>query len=117
MEVNTLRSNLHIFFGRKVKGQTGEDLVEKQNAEQGLMPFMFDEAAVYGYTEEDRHMVRSFIRGEQPRETWEDGLEVVKLMMSCYMSAEQGKTLHYPPPGMENFVPQVAQGTWKPCKS
>ena len=31
-------------------GTEGEDLVEKQNAEQGLMPVLEDEAGIYGYT-------------------------------------------------------------------
>jgi len=34
--------------------------------------------------------------------------------MTAYMSAEQGKTLSFPPRGLDDFVPQVAKGTWKP---
>jgi hypothetical protein len=34
--------------------------------------------------------------------------------MTAYMSAEQGKTIEFPPRGLDKFVPQVAQGTWKP---
>ena len=37
LESNSLNTDLNIFFSRKVKGSEGEDLVEKQNAEQGLM--------------------------------------------------------------------------------
>lgn len=114
MEIDTLKPDLHIFFSRQVLGKTGEDLVEKQNAEQGLMPVLADETLIYGYTDENRHMVRSFLEGKQPRETWKDGLEVVKLVMSCYMAAEEGKTLSFPPPNLENFVPRVALGTWRP---
>ena len=114
MEVDTTKPDLHVFFSREVRGKTGEDLVEKQNAEQGLMPVLADEGLIYGYTDENRHMVRSFLEGEEPRETWKDGIEVVKLVMSCYMAAEQGKRLSFPPPGLEGFVPKVALGTWKP---
>lgn len=32
----------------------GEDLLEKQNAEQGLMPVVVDEEAAYGYANENR---------------------------------------------------------------
>jgi hypothetical protein len=46
--------------------------------------------------------------------TFDNGLEVVKILMTAYQSAEQGKTLDFPPPGIENFVPAVAKGTWKP---
>src|SRR6266404_5798042 len=38
LSINTLDSGLNLFFSREVKGAAGEDLVEKQNAEQGLMP-------------------------------------------------------------------------------
>ncbi|MDB6099765.1 MAG: hypothetical protein JWN58_2468, partial [Gammaproteobacteria bacterium] len=30
-----------------------------------------------------------------------------------YQSAELGKTLDYPPPGLESYVPAVARGEWK----
>jgi len=29
------------------------------------------------------------------------------------MSAEQGKTLHFPPRGLDTFVPKVARGEWR----
>src|SRR5207247_677363 len=38
MAWNSLDSGLQLFFSRAVKGEAGEDLVEKQNAEIGLMP-------------------------------------------------------------------------------
>lgn len=38
LAMNTLDSGLKLFMSREVKGDAGEDLVEKQNAEQGLMP-------------------------------------------------------------------------------
>jgi len=37
MEINTLNPELQVFFSREVKGEVGEDLVEKQTAEQGLI--------------------------------------------------------------------------------
>jgi hypothetical protein len=37
----------------------------------------------------------------------------VSLLMAAYQSAEQGKTLDYPPPGLDTFVPAVARGAWK----
>src|SRR5436305_1665497 len=114
MSWNTLDSPLKLFFSREVKGKAGEDLVEKQNAEIGLMPVVAGEAAAYGYEAEDRHFVRVFLGCEQPELTFDDGVEVVKLLMTAYMSAEQGKTLEFPPKGLETFVPAVAKGTWKP---
>jgi predicted dehydrogenase len=114
MSWNSLDSPLKVFFSREVKGESGEDLVEKQNAEMGLMPVISGEAAVYGYEAEDRHFVRAFLGREAPELTFDDGLEVVKLLMTAYMSAEQGRTLAFPPAGLEAFVPAVAKGTWKP---
>jgi predicted dehydrogenase len=114
MSWNSLDSGLKLFFSREVKGQAGEDLVEKQNAEMGLMPVVTGEAAVYGYEAEDRHFVRVFLGREAPLLTFDDGIEVVKILMTAYMSAEQGRTLDFPPPGIESFVPAVAKGTWKP---
>ena len=114
MSWNTLDSGLKLFFSRETQGRAGEDLVEKQNAEIGLMPVVANEAAAYGYEAEDRHFVRAFLGKEAPRLTFEDGYEVVKLLMTAYQSAEQGKTLSYPPPGIDTFVPAVARGEWRP---
>ena len=114
MAWNSLDSPLKLFFSREVQGRAAEDLVEKQNAEIGLMPVVAGEAAVYGYEAEDRHFVRAFLGREAPELTFHDGLEVVKLLMTAYMSAEQGRTLDFPPEGLAAFVPAVAKGTWKP---
>jgi predicted dehydrogenase len=113
MSWNTLDSGLKLFFSRVVSAAAGEDLVEKQNAEVGLMPVVADEAAAYGYENEDRHFVRAFLGKEVPRLTFEDGLEVVQVLMAAYQSAEEGRTLVFPPPGLDRFVPKVAQGTWQ----
>ena len=114
MQWNSLTSGLNLFFSREVTGRAGEDLVEKQNAEQGQMPVVPSESAVYGYDAEDRHFVRVFLGKEKPLLTWNDGLDVVKILMTAYQSAELGKTLRFPPRGLDEFVPAVAKGTWKP---
>jgi predicted dehydrogenase len=114
MNWNSLNSELSCFFSREVAGNAGEDLVEKQNAEMGLMPVVPDEAATYGYVAEDRHFVRAFLGLEAPMLTWRDGLEVMQILMTAYMSAEQGKTLAFPPRGLDGFIPAVARGTWQP---
>jgi predicted dehydrogenase len=114
MAWNSLDSGLTVFFSREVHGRAGEDLVEKQNAEMGLMPVVAGEAAVYGYEAEDRHFVRAFLGKETPLLTFDDGLDVVRILMAAYMSAERGKTVEFPPRGLEGFVPQVARGEWRP---
>jgi len=114
MFVNTLDPDLKVFFSREVAGAAGEDLVEKQNAESGGMPVVSNEAEVYGYTAENRHMVESFLAGKRPEENFDDGLNVTELLMTAYMSAEQGKTISFPPPNLDTFVPSVAKGEWNP---
>jgi len=114
MSWNTLDSGLKLFFSREVRGREGEDLVEKQNAEMGQMPVVANEAAAYGYEAEDRHFVRVFLGKEQPLLTFDDGLDVVRMLMTAYQSAEQGKTLSFPPKGLDKFVPAVARGEWNP---
>jgi predicted dehydrogenase len=107
---NTLDTGLKLFFSREVHGAEGEDLVEKQNAEMGLMPVVASEAVAYGYEAENRHFVRAFLGKEEPILTFEDGLEVVRVLMTAYRSAEEGRTLDFPPKGIDEFVPDVAQG-------
>src|SRR3989442_16028371 len=114
MSWNTLDSGLKLFFSREVKGKPGEDLIEKQNAEMGQMPVVANEAAAYGYEAEDRHFVRAFLKTERPALTFEDGLEVVRLLMAGYLSAEQGRTIDFPQSGFVGFIPTVAPGTLKP---
>jgi predicted dehydrogenase len=114
MSWNSLSSGLELFFSREVKGIAGEDLVEKQNAEMGLMPVVANEPVAYGYEAEDRHFVRAFLGREAPRLTFADGLEVVQVLMAAYLSAEQGRTIDFPPAGLDAFLPAVARGTWRP---
>ena len=86
------------------------------NAESGLMPVLAGEAAAYGYEGENRHFVRAFLQGTRPALTFEDGLEVVELLMAAYKSAELRRTVPLPARGLESFKPLVAQGKWRPGK-
>jgi predicted dehydrogenase len=113
LSMNSLDSGLKLFLSRKVQGEAGEDMVEKQNAETGLMPVVGNEAAEYGYEAENRYFIRCFLDGKQPDEDFHSGLEVTELLMTAYMSAEQERTIGFKPEGLERFVPAVARGTWK----
>jgi len=114
--VNTLDSSLRVFFSRQVKGEAGEDFIEKQNAETGLMPVIPCEEVEYGYVDENRHMIQSFLAGRRPEENFSDGLNVTELLMAAYMSLEQERTIEFPIPGLDDFVPAVARGEWNPRK-
>jgi len=116
MFMNTLDTDLKLFFSREVSGNQGEDMVEKQNAESGVMPVVSSEEEVYGYTAENRHMVESFLAGKRPEENFSDGVNVTELLMTAYMSAEQGKTIKFPPDNLDTFIPAVAKGEWNPKK-
>ena len=109
MEFSSLNAGLKVFLSRAISGGEGEDLVEKQNAEQGLMPIIDDEAGVYGYIGENRHMVDCFRHGRTPIETFHDGVEVVKMVMGLYKSAETGRVVYFPDPDLETYVPVPAR--------
>jgi predicted dehydrogenase len=109
MEFSSLNTGLKIFLSREVRGGQGEDLVEKQNAEQGLMPVVENEADIYGYVGENRHMVDAFRHRRQPIETFHDGVAVAEMLMALYRSAEIGQVVTFPSPDLENYVPPVAR--------
>src|SRR5262245_10293532 len=114
LSINTLDTSLKLFLSRRVQGATGEDLVEKQNAEQGLMPVVASEAAEYGYEAENRYFVNCFLDGKQPEVSCYDGLEVTQLLMTAYKSAEEERTIAFDPEAIKDFIPAVARGAWKP---
>ena len=109
MQFSSLGTGLKVFLSRAVSGGTGEDLIEKQNAEAGLMPVVEDEAGIYGYTLENRHMVQCFRQGTAPIETFHDGVEVVRIVMALYKAAEQGRTLTLPDDSLLHSLPVPAR--------
>ena len=113
MQWNSLDPGLKLFFSREVRGNVSEDLVEKQQAEIGGMPVVPAEPFVYGYEAEDRHFTRVFLGLEKPRLTFADGLDVVKLLMTAYQSAEQGRTIDYPGENLDTFTSAVSRYEWK----
>src|SRR5215212_858241 len=109
MEFSSLNTGLTVFLSRAITASAGADLVEKQNAEQGLMPVLDDEAGIYGYTLENRHFVEAFRAGNAPMETFEDGVDVVRILMALYRSAELGRTVRFDDENLETYVPVVAR--------
>ena len=109
MSISTLDTGTKIFLSRRLRGEVGEDLVEKQNAEQGLLPLLGNENADYGYEGENRHFTRAFVDGVQPELDFHAGRDVTELLMACYMSAEQERVINWKPEGLLNYVPPVAR--------
>lgn len=116
LAINSLDTDMKLFLSRDINGEEGEDLVEKQNAEAGLMPIVSNEENTYGYDVENRHMTQSFLKGERPSENFDDGVNVTELLMTAYMSAEEESTIQFPPKNLENYKPKVAKGEWNPKK-
>jgi predicted dehydrogenase len=110
MSVDTLGGGTKVFFSRRLQEQqAGEDLLEKQNAEQGLMPIVGNEAAEYGYENENRAFTRWFLDGVQPELNFHAGRDVTELLMACYMSAEEERVIAWKPENLLTYVPPVAR--------
>lgn len=110
MSVSTLDGGAKVFFSRRLQEQAaGEDLIEKQNAEQGLMPIVGNEAAEYGYEHENRHFTRAFLDGVQPELNFHAGRDVTELLMACYMSAEEERVIEWKPSNLQSYVPLPAR--------
>lgn len=109
MSSSTLDTSTKVFLSRRLQGMAGEDLIEKQNAEQGLMPLVGNEGAEYGYEAENRHFVTAFAQGLQPDLDFRAGRDVTELLMTCYMSAELGRAVAWKPAGLEHYVPPGAR--------
>lgn len=116
LEVNTLRSPLELFIGdAAASGVADAELaLEKSTASQGLLTVQPDEPALYGYVEEQRDLVEALEQGRPPLLDFDYGLEIVRLTMAAYMSAEQGRTVDLTDPAtaeeVENYVPLIQQG-------
>ena len=73
------------------------------------MPVIEDEAAAYGYTDENRYFVECFRKGEPPFETFHDGIEVLRMLMALYRSAETGQRVDFAKEDLESYLPAVAR--------
>ena len=73
------------------------------------MPLIGNEAAEYGYENENRAFARWFLDGVQPEVNFHAGLEVTELLMACYMSAEEGRVIDWKPANLDGYVPPSAR--------
>jgi predicted dehydrogenase len=115
-EVNSLVSPLNVFIGDAAAEAIAdqEAALEKATASRGLLAVQYNEADLYGYTDENRDMLRAFEAGRDGMLSWEFGLEIQRLVMASYLSAERRKTIDLTDPAviaeLESYVPAIQQG-------
>ncbi|UCD68949.1 MAG: Gfo/Idh/MocA family oxidoreductase [Betaproteobacteria bacterium] len=115
-EVNTLVSPLNVFIGDEAAEAIAdqESALEKSTSSRGLLAVQYNEADLYGYTDENVDMLEAFTAGRDAMLSWEYGLEVQRLVMASYMSAERGETIDLTDPNviaeLDTYVPLIQQG-------
>ncbi len=115
-EVNTLVSPLNVFIGdvaaEAIANQ--ESALEKATASRGLLAVQYNEADLYGYTDENKDMLESFSAGHNAMLSWEYGLEIQRLVMASYLAAERGKTIDLTDKAilaeLDNYIPAIQSG-------
>ncbi len=90
-EMNTLRSPLELFIGDEAAQGVAdsESALEKSTASRGLLAVQPNEADLYGYTDENIDARDAILTGRPPLLDWHYGLEIVRLTMAAYLSAER----------------------------
>ncbi len=115
-EINTLVAPLTIFIGDAAADAVAdqEGALEKSTASRGLLPVHHNEADLYGYTDENIDAANAFLQGKDGMLSLNYGLEITKLVMAAYMSAEKKKTIDLTDPAvqkeLETYVPAIQQG-------
>jgi predicted dehydrogenase len=90
-ELDTLRSPLEVFVSDAAAAEAAdpEAALEKSTATRGLLAVQPNEADLYGYTDEHIDARDAFLAGRSALLDWEYGLEIVRLTMAAYASAER----------------------------
>jgi predicted dehydrogenase len=115
-EINTLISPLSIFIGDVAAEaiKDAESALEKATASRGLLAVQHNEADLYGYTDENADALHSFAAGRDAMLPWSYGLEITRLVMAAYLSAERKRTIELTDPAvlreLETYVPLIQQG-------
>ncbi|MEX2111837.1 MAG: Gfo/Idh/MocA family oxidoreductase [Pirellulales bacterium] len=115
-EMNTLRSPLEVFIGDAAATAAADTelALEKSQASRGLLTVQPNEADLYGYNDENDDAVAAFTHGRPPMLDWHYGVEIVRLTMAAYLSAERRQTIDLTDPAtaqeLETYVPLIQQG-------
>ena len=115
-EMNTLRSPLEVFIGdAAAAGMSDTELaLEKMQASRGLLTVQPNEADLYGYTDENSDAVAAFSQARSPLLDWNYGLEITRLNLAAYLSAERRATVDLTDQAtldeLETYIPLIQQG-------
>lgn len=115
-EVNTLVSPLSVFIGDAAAEAIAdqETALEKATASRGLLAVQTNEADLYGYTDENRDMLEAFSAGRDALLDWAYGLEIQRLVMAAYLSAERRRTVDLTDSAtlreLDSYIPAIQQG-------
>jgi predicted dehydrogenase len=115
-EINTLLSPLNIFIGDAAAEaiKDAELALEKSTASRGLLAVQYNEPDLYGYTDENIDAMEAFTAGRDAMLTWSYGLEISRLVMAAYLSAEKGRVIDLTDAAtlaeLETYVPLIQQG-------
>jgi hypothetical protein len=96
-------SSLNIFIADAAAEATkdAETALEKATASRGLLAVQHNEADLYGYTDENADALAAFTEGRDGKLSWSYGLEITRLIMAAYMSAERKKVIDLTDPALE----------------
>ena len=115
-EINTLVSSMNLFISDAAAEATAnaEMALEKSTASRGLLAVQYNEADLYGYTDENEDAARAFRMGRDGMLPWSYGLEITRLVMAAYLAAERRKTVDLTDWStqleLENYIPLIQQG-------
>ena len=91
-----------------------ETALEKATASRGLLAVQHNEADLYGYTDENEEAARAFLAGKDGFLDWKYGLEITKLVMAAYLSAEKRTVIDLTDltvqEELETYIPLIQQG-------
>ncbi|MBW3599779.1 MAG: Gfo/Idh/MocA family oxidoreductase [Planctomycetes bacterium] len=115
-DMNTLRSPLEVFIGDAAASGAAdtETALEKSQASRGLLVVQPNEPDVLGYTDENVNAVESFLNNRPAMLDWRYGLQIVRLTMAAYLSAECRATVDLTDPEtdrvLDAYIPLIQQG-------
>lgn len=115
-EINTLVSPMTLFIGDAAAEAIAdqEAALEKATASRGLLAVQPNEADLYGYTDENVDAASAFLEGRNAMLTFDYGLEITRLVLAAYLSAETHRTVDLTDPktqkALETYIPLIQQG-------